>query len=256
MPGQPTHHFEDDNLVAAISNAHVWPDVYEALLGTRRLGARTRSRILSRAAAIGVSVDHLEHGRPGPRPRWSDQDLVSAVGSARSWAEVGRLLGTSGGERLKPHAARLSLDVTHLDQADHMRAPDAEPVNSGSVDVLALRVAAESLATAWYTLRRGVVFQAPPGAAHVDLLVEREGRLVRVQVKSSSHHRGSGWVLRTVCFQGEGRSVSRPYRNGEIDEVFAVTSTGRMFVLPAEVVVGRRAVTLGPKYEKYEVTLF
>lgn len=248
--------FDDDALRAAVATFSTWPDVGEALFGTRRLGAHTRERIKRRASELHLDISALQAGRPGPRPGWDDDALVAAVSAARSWAEAGRMLGTTGATRLKPHAERLGIDTGHLDDADHMRPPDAAPVSPGAVQPEALRVAAESLAAAWYTLRNGAVFQPPSNASRIDLLVQRGDEMVRVQVKSATHRTGGGWALRPVCFQGEGRSVARPFREGEVDELFAVTGDGRMFLLPEAVFVGRRTLTLGAKYEKYEVRMF
>lgn len=60
-----------------------------------------------------------EEGSTVARPRsWSDDDLREAVASARSWREVRRLLGLTGGgstnKRLRGRAGELGLDITHL----------------------------------------------------------------------------------------------------------------------------------------------
>src|SRR5712691_11624665 len=56
-------------------------------------------------------------GRP---PSWTDAQLADAVVGAPSWAEVSRRLGMNAygktTTRLRRHAMRLKLDVSHLDR--------------------------------------------------------------------------------------------------------------------------------------------
>lgn len=258
MSGKPSITISDEVLRNAVAQGGSWSDVVRAVTGLQKAGGRTRARVKDRAAALGLDTSALiESVRPGPKQRWSDDELRRLVPAATSWRHLGELLGVTVGATIKSRASVLEIDVAHLEAANHMAPPITAPLPSGARDEAALRVAAESLAAAWYTLHGFNVFEPRAGAVAVDLLVESEGVVRRVQVKSTTQRQSNGsWQLQTVCFQGQGRNRSRAYAVGEIDEVFAVTAAGDMFALPAEVVVGRRAIRLGEKYEKYRVAMF
>jgi hypothetical protein len=90
----------------------------------------------------------------GQRP-WSDQHLRMAVAGGSSWAEVLRVLGVNNnGEaivRVKGHAVRLGMDVSHLSAPP--RVPLPHDVSGAPPQREMLRYAATSIAAAWFGLR-------------------------------------------------------------------------------------------------------
>ena len=52
----------------------------------------------------------------------------------------------------------------------------------------------------------------------VDFVLEWEGRLVKVQVKTMSHQSGGkGWYNATISTSRKGHTQPQPYREGELD---------------------------------------
>jgi PD-(D/E)XK endonuclease len=93
-----------------------------------------------------------------------------------------------------------------------------------------------------------------------DVAIEMEGRLLRIQVKSTSHKAGAGYLCEfTHCSGGRVRS----YSAGELDVcVGYVVPEKTWYIIPAHRVTGRKgrsAITLcqfegvrnRPRYERY-----
>jgi hypothetical protein len=170
------------------------------------------------------------------------------VKAALTWSEVLQKLGlTDRGEtrtRIKGHAVRLGLDVSHL----HVQP--ATPVRMDALEQVvpspsSLRVAAESIATAWLTLR-GVPVAIPAKVEEYDLLATFPIGIRRVQVKSTTSRQGGRWVV------GVGRrpsnvskSVSKiPYDPDAIDDFLVMNGAGAIYLIPSKVLAGRTGVYL------------
>lgn len=88
-----------------------------------------------------------------------------------------------------------------------------------------------------------------------DLVVDFNGGLQRVQVKTSRFKRSSGAyeVLLKNC---GGASKSRTitlFDKGACDYLFVLTGGGTMYLIPAPAVEGTHAISVGNKYQEYEV---
>ncbi len=91
---------------------------------------------------------------------------------------------------------------------------------------------------------------------HWDLIAELDGRLLRVQVKTSRSSRLGRWELK-VATCGGNQSWNRVVKlldPSRFDYLFAIVGDGRRWFIPAERVEGGSALRLGgPKYAEFEV---
>lgn len=90
----------------------------------------------------------------------------------------------------------------------------------------------------------------------VDLVVIRDGRADRVQVKTSSCYIKHRWSV-AICTRGGNQSwnglVSR-FSRDRCDLLFVLVADGRRWCIPSEDVEGGRGLILGgPKYERFEI---
>jgi len=98
----------------------------------------------------------------------------------------------SGDERIrvKAHALRLSLDLSHLEDQ-----PREAPSRLQAKPALRnLREAATSLAACWFSLC-GFNPAIPVEPAVYDLLVSMPDGIKRVQVKTTTYHGKHGWMI-------------------------------------------------------------
>jgi len=90
----------------------------------------------------------------------------------------------------------------------------------------------------------------------VDLVTRIEGRLVGVQVKTSTFQRGRRFEV-AVCTRGGNQSWSGLVKNfsrARCDWLFVLVADGRRWFIPSEEVGGATVIVLGgPKYAAYEV---
>jgi hypothetical protein len=90
----------------------------------------------------------------------------------------------------------------------------------------------------------------------VDLIAERGGQLVRVQVKTTTRFWQGRWIP-MVCTKGGNQSwsgVTKLFSPGRCDYLFVHVGDGRRWFIPSGKVEGTSAVALGgPKYEAYEI---
>jgi hypothetical protein len=90
----------------------------------------------------------------------------------------------------------------------------------------------------------------------VDLVTRIDGRLVGVQVKTSTLPYKRGWAL-TICTRGGNQSwngLVKRFSADRCDWLFALVADGRRWFIPASAVEGTTAIVLGgPKYADYEV---
>ena len=91
----------------------------------------------------------------------------------------------------------------------------------------------------------------------VDLIAQRENRLYRVQVKTSTVCRNGRWDV-MLCTRGGNRSWSgevKKLEHSSFDFLFVVVGDWRMWLIPASALDARSGVRLGgPKYAMFEVT--
>jgi PD-(D/E)XK endonuclease len=89
-----------------------------------------------------------------------------------------------------------------------------------------------------------------------DLVADLDGRLVRVQVKTSRLYRLGRWDV-TLATRGGNRSwngVVKHFSSRRTDFLFAHVAGGRRWFIPAECITAGTQILLGgPKYAGFEV---
>ncbi len=198
---------------------------------------------------MDLDVSHLTGRR-----RWSDRDLLEAIDGGHTWADVLRALDvTDNAEarvRIKGHATRVGLDVSHLREV----VPEKAPLSARPADLRLLRVAAPAIATAWFELR-GCPVAVPLEPQEYDLLVSMPKGIQRVQVKSASgRDRDGKWQVSVGRrpYSLDKTAGKAPYDPDSIDHFFIVNGAGGLYLIPSAVVAGRLGIVL-EAYAPYRV---
>ena len=119
----------------------------------------------------------------------------------------------------------------------------------------------EVSAIEWLT-RKGALVLAPFGhSPDFDLVAEVDGRLLRIQVKTSTQESRSpeGHVRFPVAVRTSGGNqswtgVSKKLDTTRFDYLFVLTGGGRRWLIPAGAVEARSIIHLaGPKYSEFEI---
>jgi hypothetical protein len=82
----------------------------------------------------------------------------------------------------------------------------------------------------------GYVICAPLcDSAKYDLIIEKDGTMRRVQVKTSSQAREGGFIIElSTCGGNQSRNSRTPRLRGDYDELFVLLSDERRWMIPAE----------------------
>lgn len=119
----------------------------------------------------------------------------------------------------------------------------------------------EASAIEWLTSKGALVWVPLGHSPDIDLMAELEGRLIRVQVKTTSlrTHLRSGaerWVV-AIATSGGNRSwsgLTKRFKPDSVDCLFVLTGDGRRWFLPASAVESGRTLSLGGrKHSEFEV---
>lgn len=236
----------DEQLRAAVAGHKSWRDVARAL-GLRPTSTHNLRRHVAR---LRLDTSHFIGRR-----LWTDDDLAAAVAQASSWTGVLRQLNirqTSAARvRVKGHAARLGLDVSHFTKPPSQDAPalaHRPPMRK------MLRTAAASIATAWFLLR-GYPTAVPSEPQEYDLLVTLPEGIRRVQVKSTTSQTAHGrWLVRVGHrpYSLDKSASSAPYDPDTLDYFFVVVGEGSLYLVPSHIFAGRTAVYIDG-YARYRV---
>jgi hypothetical protein len=247
-PSKSERTWSDSELKDAVAASANWRHVMRALgLNADSAGA---IRIVRRhVERLGLDTSHFRGRRI-----WSDAQLRRAVIDSRSWDELLTTLGpTSRSEdgriRVKAHAIRLGLDLSHLEN------PIGNSPEPGEVkpDLRYLRDAATSLAASWFALC-GLSVALPAEPTVYDLLVVMQDGIKRVQVKTTTCYSKDGWTVvvgrRPYSIGNRERRI--PYDPESIDCFFIVDGDLTIYIIPSRVIAGRVAILLHT-YTKYVV---
>ena len=114
----------------------------------------------------------------------------------------------------------------------------------------------EAAAIAWLT-RAGFGVWIPHGhSPDADLIAERDRRLLRIQVKTSTALRNGRYEV-SLATKGGNRSWSGRVKEnnpGRYDYLFVLVADGRQWFIPAAAIEARMMLLLGgPKYAAFEV---
>ena len=104
---------------------------------------------------------------------------------------------------------------------------------------------------------KGAHVAVPVGhSPHWDVLAELDGRLVRVQVKTSKCFVKNRWDI-TLCTRGGNQSwngLSKVLDTTRFDYLFVLVGDGRRWFIPSRALGGKSGLRLGgPKYAEFEV---
>jgi hypothetical protein len=126
---------------------------------------------------------------------------------------------------------------------------------TADVSTARLRWTATATAAAWFA-SRGYVPSIPIEPTKYDLLVESDDGIKRVQVKTASTRtRGKWWVGIHRHKYCDGKWGKVPYQVGEIDLFFICVADGGAYLIPEELVRGKKTLVLDVKYMKFRCDL-
>jgi hypothetical protein len=108
-----------------------------------------------------------------------------------------------------------------------------------------------------WLLSKGVSVAVPFGhSPDWDIAAEIAGRLVRVQVKTTTSFRNNRWVP-VICTRGGNQSwnrITKRFHRSRCDYLFVLVGDGRRWFIPSDVLDGETAICLGgTKYAQFEV---
>jgi hypothetical protein len=240
--------WSDADLTRAVTASRSWRGVMREL-GLCVTSAGSLRVVKRRVALLGLDTSHFTGQRT-----WSDAALKRATPQAHSWNELLAAIGItsrSGDERtrVKAHALRLGLDLSHL--ADQPQESPSRP--SAKPTLRNLREAATSLAASWFSLC-GFNPAIPVEPTVYDLLVSMPDGIKRVQVKTTTYNGKNGWMIgvgRRPYSIGNGARLV-PYDPELIDLFFIVDGDLSLYLIPSKVIAGRVSLLLRT-YEKYIV---
>jgi PD-(D/E)XK endonuclease len=114
----------------------------------------------------------------------------------------------------------------------------------------------EMSAMYWLASRGAHVAIPVGGNPDWDVVAELDGRVLRVQVKTSTCFRNGRWEV-TLCTRGGNQSWNGLVKHldaSRYDHLYVVVGDGRRWFIPSARVDGGRALLLGgPKYAEFEV---
>jgi len=114
----------------------------------------------------------------------------------------------------------------------------------------------ELSAMQWFGAQGAAVFVPITHSSDVDLVVVQDGRVQRVQVKTSRAWRADGFEV-SICTRGGNQSwngLVSVFSTDRCDLLFVLVADGRRWRIPADAVEARQGMLLGgPKYAEYEI---
>ncbi|NEE04007.1 hypothetical protein [Phytoactinopolyspora halotolerans] len=216
------------------------------------LAKSSTNRVRHHAERLELDTSHFRGKR-----KWSDQELRTAVAEEDSWAGVNRRLGLvdsyESRVKIKGHAIRLGLDVSHLSQRAYA-PPSPKPLFREAPDPKRLRIAAEPIAVAWFTMH-GMSVAVPSEPREYDVLVTFPDGIKRVQIKSTTSRASDGkWQVgigrRPYSLDKSARKV--PYDPDLLDYFLVINGMGDIYLLPVGALAGRTGIVLD-SYPEYKV---
>jgi hypothetical protein len=247
-PSKSERTWSDTQLIEAVAASKSWRGVMREL-GLCATSAGSIQVVRRHVARLGLDTSHFTGQRA-----WSDANLTQAASQARSWSALLAAMGVKSTSqayrtRVKAHAVRLGLDLSHLDD----KAQGVNHPPSPKPALRNLRDAATMLAASWFSLC-GFTTAIPVEPTVYDLLVSMPEGIKRVQVKTTTYNSKSGWMVqvgrRPYSFGNNARLV--PYDPELIDLFFIVDGDLSLYLIPSKVIADRVGLLLRT-YAKYIV---
>jgi Holliday junction resolvase-like predicted endonuclease len=114
----------------------------------------------------------------------------------------------------------------------------------------------EASAIEWLARQGATAFTPFGHSPDVDLVAEIDHRLLRIQVKTSTCKRG-GTYAAMIATNGGNQSwsgVAKFFDPARCDLLFVLVGDGRRWLIPSEVIDGKRGINLGGnKYSEFEI---
>ncbi|MBR3132789.1 MAG: hypothetical protein IKG42_01725 [Clostridia bacterium] len=89
-----------------------------------------------------------------------------------------------------------------------------------------------------------------------DLIVDKDNKLKRIQVKGSSFKdkRGKYQVALKSCGGTKGKTY-KTVKDTDIEELFILLDSMEIYIIPKEIINNNSTINICEKYSKYKVTL-
>jgi Holliday junction resolvase-like predicted endonuclease len=114
----------------------------------------------------------------------------------------------------------------------------------------------EASAIEWLTRQGATIFTPFGHSPDIDLVAEIAGRLLRIQVKTSTCKRGRTYAT-MIATNGGNQSwsgVAKFFDPARCDLLFVLVGDGRRWLIPSDVIDGKRGINLGAeKYSEFEI---
>jgi hypothetical protein len=115
----------------------------------------------------------------------------------------------------------------------------------------------EASAIEWLTGQGALVSKPLFHCPDYDVVADMAGRLVRVEVKTSSRQNGRGRWEVAICTRGGNQSwsgITKPFDPARCDYLFVHVGDGRRWFIPAVRIEGAHSIAVGaPKYREFEI---
>ena len=115
-----------------------------------------------------------------------------------------------------------------------------------------------AVAIAYYTLNGYSVSTPLSDSQRYDLITDKDNKLKRIQVKTTSQVNTSNIYTVELSTQGGNQSWGYSIKyitQDEADEIFVYCLNGEIYVLPIDLVVGVRRLRLSENYNLYKAVL-
>lgn len=105
-------------------------------------------------------------------------------------------------------------------------------------------------AISWFTLKGYTVSIPLTDSQDYDLVVDIDGSLKKVQVKTTYHKPKKHYE---VNLRVSSAKAIKHFDNKKVDYVFALTESGERYLIPSENIQSRKCISLGSKYMEFKV---
>ena len=229
--------YSDDQLKAAVEQAHSWRGVLRSL-GLSATSAGSQRSVRRHADRLGLDYAHFTGQR-----RWTDSQLARAVANALCWAEVVSELGLANHGNnvtaVRTHASRIGADTSHFtDRRD--RSGSDGVVRFGPPQAAHLRNAGPNLAAAWFLLC-GMPVLWPLEPCRYDFVVQAHDTFHRIQVKTTTYGDGLTSFATMSTSSRNGRAL---YTEDQIDYFFVIDADFDAYLIPVAAVLGLHSISL------------
>ncbi len=113
-----------------------------------------------------------------------------------------------------------------------------------------------ALAIAYFTCNDYTISIPLTDSQDYDLIADKNNKLYRVQVKSTSYMQNNSYRI-SLTIKGGNRSGINKIKKlnpDNVDLIFIVTSINQQYVIPISEIAGQSTIALCSKYDKFKVS--